>query len=150
MREHPDHHDAELLLKLYDLRREEKLRQAREWFVKEFQAQTFEEVGQRWPMGSQENAFFRMVVSYWEMAASIVNHGLIKEEFFFENTAEFFLVWERIKPIMPAARGVYKNPLQWSNLETLAGKFEKWMMTRAPEAVEAFRKRVVGTGAAKS
>ncbi len=143
MREHPDHHDAELLLKLYDLRREEKLRQAREWFVKEFHVKAFEEIGQRWPMGSPGNNFFRMVVSYWEMAASIVNHGLIKEEFFFENTAEFFLVWERIKAIVPAARGVRKNPLLWSNLETLAGKYEKWMTKHAPEAVETFRKLVV-------
>ena len=143
MREHPDHHDAELLLKLYDLRREEKLRQGREWFVKEFHVKTFEEVGQRWPMGSQGNAFFRMVVSYWEMAASIVNQGLIKEEFFFENTAEFFLVWDRIKPIIPAARASRKNPLLWSNLETLAGKYEKWMNNRAPGALEIFRKLVV-------
>jgi len=143
MREHPDHHDAELLLKLYDLRREEKLRQAREWFTKEFHVKTFEEIGQRWPMGSQENAFFRMLVSYWEMTASIVNHGLIKEEFFFENTAEFFLVWERIKSIVPAARAARRNPPLWSNLETLAGKYEKWMTNRAPGALETFRKLVV-------
>ena len=91
MREHPDHHDAELLLKLYDLRREEKLRQAREWFVKEFHVKAFEEIGQRWPAGSPGNSFFRMVVSYWEMAASIVNHGLIKEKLLFQTNAEFFL-----------------------------------------------------------
>ena len=143
MREHPDHHDAELLLKLYDLRREEKLRQAREWFVKEFHVKTLEEIGQRWPMGSEGNAFYRMVVSYWEMAASIVNHGLIKEEFFFENTAEFFIVWERVKPIVPAVRSSRKNPHLWSHLETLAGKYEKWMTNRAPGALETFRKLVV-------
>jgi hypothetical protein len=150
MREHPDHHDAELLLKLYDLRREEKLRQGREWFVKEFHAKTFEEIGQRWPMGSQGNAFYRMVVSYWEMAASIVNQGLIKEEFFFENTAEFFLVWERVKPIVPAARASRKNPLLWSNLEALAGKYEKWMNNRAPGALETFRKLVVEAAPGRS
>lgn len=143
MREHPDHHDAELLLRLYDLRREAKLRQAREWFVKEFHVKTLEEIGQRWPMGSEGNAFYRMVVSYWEMAASIVNHGLIKEEFFFENTAEFFLVWERVKSFLPAARASRKNPLLWSNLETLAGKFQKWMDNRAPGALETFRKLVI-------
>jgi len=150
MRERPDHHDAELLLRLYDLRREEKLRQGREWFVKEFHAKTFEEIGQRWPMGSQGNAFYRMVVSYWEMAASIVNQGLIKEEFFFENTAEFFLVWERVKPIVPAARASRKNPLLWSNLETLAGKYEKWMNNRAPGALETFRKLVVEAAPGRS
>ena len=150
MREHPDHHDAELLLKLYDLRREEKLRQAREWFVKEFHPKTLEEIGQRWPAGSKENAYYRMLVSYWEMAASIVNHGLIKEEFFFENTAEFFLVWERVKPLVPAVRASRKNPLLWSNLETLAGKYEKWMAHRAPGALDVFRKLVIEAPARKS
>ncbi|MFB3922906.1 MAG: hypothetical protein ACE145_14370 [Terriglobia bacterium] len=150
MREHPDHHDAELLLKLYDLRREEKLRQARKWFVKEFHPKTLEEVNDRFPMGSQENDYFRMLISYWEMAASIVNNGLIKEEFFFENTAEFFLVWERLKPIITAARTNRKNPHLWANLEALAGKYEKWMKNRAPEALDVFRKLIVGSAPPKS
>jgi hypothetical protein len=140
MREHPDHHDAELLLRLYDLRREAKLRQAREWFENEFQAKTLEDFWLRWPLGCQENAFFRMVVSYWEMVASIVNHGLIQEEFFFENTGEFWPVWEKIKHLAPALRENRKNPLLWSNLETLAGKYEKWMAKRAPEALDALRR----------
>ena len=140
MREHPDHHDAELLLRLYDLRREAKLRQAREWFENEFQAKTLEDFWLRWPLGCQENAFFRMVVSYWEMVASIVNHGLITTDFFFENTGEFWPVWERIKHLAPALREKRKNPLLWSNLETLAGKYEKWMAKRAPEALDALRR----------
>jgi hypothetical protein len=142
MREHPDHHDAELLLRLYDLRREAKLRQAREWFENEFQAKTLEDFRLRWPMGCQENAFFRMVVSYWEMVASIVNHGLIQEEFFFENTGEFWAVWEKIEHLVPALRENRKNPLVWSNLEMLAGKYEKWMAKRAPEALDAMRRRM--------
>lgn len=142
MREHPDHHDAELLLRLYDLRRETILRQAREWFQMEFQAKTLEEFGLRWPMGCQENAFFRMVVSYWEMAASIVNHGLITEAFFFENTGEFWTVWEKIKHLAPAMRENRQNPLLWSNLESLAGKYENWMAKRAPEALDALRRQI--------
>lgn len=141
MREHPDHHDAELLLRLYDLRREAKLRQARDWFQREFQAASWEEFFQRWPRGSEENTFFRMAVSYWEMAASIVNHGLIKEEFFFENTGEFWAVWEKIKQLASAVREEYKNPLMWKNLETLAGKYEQWMAKRAPDALDALRRR---------
>ena len=142
MREHPDHHDAELLLRLYDLRREAKMRQAREWFQLEFEVKTLDDFWRRWPMGCQENAFFRMVVSYWEMAASIVNHGLITEEFFFENTGEFWVVWEKIKHLAPAMRENRKNPLLWSNLESLAGKYEKWMAKRAPEALDALRRQV--------
>jgi hypothetical protein len=142
MREHPDHHDAELLLRLYDLRREAKLRQARDWFQREFRAASWEEFLQSCPRGSEKNALFRMVVSYWEMAASIVNHGLIQEGFFFENTGEFWAVWEKIKQLAPAVREEYENPLMWKNLETLAGKYEQWMAKRAPDALDALRRRI--------
>jgi hypothetical protein len=150
VREHPDHYDAELLLRLYDLRREAKLRQAREWFLREFQAKTLEEFGQLYPMGSEKNAFIRMTVSYWDMAASIVNHGLIKEEFFFENTAEFWAVWERVKHLAPAVREMYKNPFQWKSLEDLAGKYEQWMAKRAPEYLAAMRRRFQEAAAGKT
>jgi hypothetical protein len=118
------------------------MRQGREWFQMEFQAKTLEDFWLRWPMGCQENAFFRMVVSYWEMAASIVNHSLIQEEFFFENAGEFWVVWEKIKHLAPAMRENRKNPFLWSNLESLAGKYEKWMAKRAPEALDALRRQV--------
>lgn len=149
MREHPDHHDAELLLRLYEMRREEKLRQAREWFVGKFQAATFEEMVQKYPPGSQENAYLRMAASYWDMAASIVNHGLIKQEFFFENTAEFWIIWQKIKPLAPAARSAFQNPFYWKNLETLSEQYEKWMAGRAPDALEALRKRLMNRAPAK-
>jgi len=142
VREHPDHHDAELLLRLYDLRREAKLRQAREWFIREFRAKTLEDFQRQCPMGSDNHAFFRMLVGYWDMAASMVSHGLIKEEFFFENTAEFWVVWDKLKDLAPALRELSKNPFQLKNLETLAGKFEQWMATRAPQALEVLRKRL--------
>lgn len=142
MKEHPDHHDAELLLRLYDLRREEKLRQARAWFRNEFHAESPEEVMKKYPPGSQEDAFFRMVVTYWEMAGSIVNSGLIKQDFFFQNTGEFFAVWEKIKNLVPAVRERFKNPLLWKNLEQMAANYEQWMNKRAPGAIDAFRERI--------
>lgn len=142
MREPPDHYDADLLLRLYDLRREAKLRAAREWFAREFQANNMEEFSRLCPRGSENHTHFRMVVSYWDMAASIVNNRLIKEDFFFENTSEFFLVWERVKSLAPAMRENLKDPFYWSNLEKIAGRFEKWMNQRAPEGLEAFRQRI--------
>lgn len=144
MREHPDHHDAELLLRLYDLRREEKLRRAREWFTHEFRAQSQEDFAEQCPPGSEKNAFFRMVVTYWEMVGSIVNSGLIKEDFFFQNTGEFFGVWERIKPLIPTARENFKNPYLYKNLEQMAANYEEWMTKRTPGAIEAYRQRVSG------
>jgi hypothetical protein len=141
VREHPDHYDAELLLRLYDLRREAKLRQARDWLLREFQAKTLEEFAEQYPPGSEKNAFFRMTASYWDMAASIVNHGLVKEEFFFESSAEFWIVWDKVKHLAPAFREVLKNPLVWKNLETLATKYEQWIAKQAPEALDTLRKR---------
>jgi hypothetical protein len=142
VREHVDHHDAELLLRLYDLRREEKLRRAREWFTHEFQAKSMEDYLKKYPPGSEENAFSRMVVGYWEMVGSIVNSGLIKQDFFFQNTAEFFGVWEKIKHLAPATREGFKNPHLWENLELMAKNYEEWMAKRAPEAIDAFRERL--------
>jgi len=142
LREHTDHHDAELLLRLYDLRREEKLRRAREWFTHEFRAQSPEEFAQKCPPSSEANAFFRMVVTYWEMVGSIVNSGLIKQDFFFQNTGEFFGVWEKIKGLVPTTRETFKNPHLWENLELMASNYEQWMNKRAPKALEAFRQRL--------
>jgi len=145
VKEHPDNYDAELLLRLYDLRREAKLRQAREWFIREFHAETFAEFIAKCPPGSEMSAFFRMTISYWDMAASIVNHGLIKEEFFFENATEFWIIWDKVKHLAPEVREKYKNPMAWKNLETLAGQFEEWMSKRAPEALELTRQRLAGS-----
>jgi len=139
VRESPDNYDAELLLRLYELRREEKLRRAREWLAGKFEAGSLEEFNKLEP---EENALFRMAVSYWDMAASLVNHGLIKEDLFFENTGEFWLTWEKVRHLAPAFREARKNPLAWKNLETLSRKYEQWMATRAPEALEATRQRL--------
>ncbi len=142
MREHVDHHDAELLLRLYDMRREEKLRRAREWFTHEFHTQPQEEFIRNFPPGSQENAYFRMVITYGEMVGSIVNSGLIKQDFFFQNTGEFFGVWEKIKPMITAIRENFKNQLLWKNLEQMATNYEEWMNKRAPGAIGAYRERI--------
>lgn len=151
MREHADHHDAELLLRLYELRREDRLRKAREWFLRDFKVDSAEDFAERVPRGSSEHTSFRMVTSYWEMAASLVNRGLVDEDLFFENTAEFWVVWQRIKQLAPATREMFKNPHVWKNLEAASEKFEKWMSKRAPEALEAMRKMIVErAGHAKS
>lgn len=143
MRGHADHHDAELLLRLYDLRRETRLREARDWFIREFQADSPEDLFRKYPGGSSMNASYRMVSSYWDMTGSIVNQGLIKEEFFFENTTEFWIVWAKLKHIAPRMRELRKNPFLWKNLENLAERYQKWMDKRAPEALETLRQAVL-------
>jgi hypothetical protein len=67
--------DAHLLLRLYELRREEKMRTARNWFMKNFRAGTLDEFQDLCPLGTEENAYYRMVVSYWEMGGDVCRHG---------------------------------------------------------------------------
>ena len=76
---------ANLHLKLYDLRREPRLRQAREWFSDHFHPQSLDDVMKICPPGSTENAYMRQVLSYWEMVASMANRGLLDQDLFFEN-----------------------------------------------------------------
>jgi len=133
------HDEANLLLRLYELRREPRLREARSWFVANFRATTPEEMQKTCPPGSEANTSFRMVVSYWEMAAGFANRGLIDDEFFFENSGEAFIVWDRVKELVPAMRAMSKNPHAWGQLESLAKRMEVWQEKRAPGHVAALR-----------
>jgi hypothetical protein len=133
------HDQADLLLRLYEIRREPKMREARDWFVSKFHPTSMEDAQKLAPMGSLENAYMRMVTSYWDMAANMVNRGLIDESFFFETTGEQWLVWERIKSFVPQQRERSKNPHMYSNLEKHVKKLEAWRKKRAPGSVEAMR-----------
>ena len=134
------HEQANLLLRLYELRRESRLRKARAWFYSHFEADTPEELMTKYPMGSEESASFRMVISYWEMAAGLANRGLIDDEMFFENSAEGWGVWEKVKAIVPAQRTMMKNPAYLAHLENFAKRFEAWRERTAPGSLEAFRR----------
>ncbi len=114
------HDDANLLLRLYELRREDKMRAARDWFSKKFQVRTMEEMQKLCPPGSEENAYFRMITSYWDMAASFVTSGVLHEDLFIKNSFELLFVWIRVADIVPALRDAYKNPDAFGNIETLA------------------------------
>ena len=131
--------EVNLMLRLYDLRREPRLREARAWFMEHFYAAAPEEVMQKYPQGSQENTYIRMVVSYWDMVASIVNRGLINDELFFESNGEIWVVWERMRSIVPAWRAAFKNPLLFSAIEEACVRLEAWREKRAPGSTAAMR-----------
>lgn len=137
------HEQVNLMLHLYELRREPRLREAREWFVTNFHPKTAEDVAKIAPPGSKENASMRMVVSYWAMVASIANQGLLDEDLFFENSGEQWLVWDRLAPLAAHWRAAMKNPHVWESLETHAKKLEAWREKRAPGTTEAMRQMMV-------
>jgi hypothetical protein len=134
--------DANLILRLYELRRDAKLREAREWFAKHCVASSLEELMRLAPPGSQENAYMRMVASYWEMAASFVTSGVLNAELFFQNNGELLFVWERMRPVVPQFREFTKNPHAYRNLETVANAHIKWMESNGPGAYAGFQQMV--------
>lgn len=134
--------DVNLLLHLYEMRREEKLRQAREWYSANVAFETLEDMQKLCPPGTPENAQLRMVVSYWDMVASFITSGVLNRELFFQNTRELLLTYIRIEKALPALREAYKDPLAFSNLETVATEFKAWMNKRAPGSYDAFAQRV--------
>jgi hypothetical protein len=136
--------DANLILRLYELRREEKLRRAREWFGANFHAATLEDVNRIAPQGSEESAYMRMVISYWDMAASFVVSGILNQELFLKTNGECLFVWERVRLLAPAIRAMYKNPNAWGNLEAVGNAFIKQLEANGPEAYPAFQAMVHG------
>ncbi len=133
------HEQVKLMLQLYEMRREPRMREARDWYFSSFRPTSLDDMQKQAPMGSPQNASMRMVISYWEMAASIVNRGLIDEAFFFENTGEQWVVWERLRALVPALRERSKNPHQYGNLEKHVKRLEAWREKRAPGSTNAMR-----------
>jgi hypothetical protein len=120
--------DANLLLRLYELRREERMRKARAWFSKNFRASTLDEFQKLCPAGSEENASYRMVVSYWEMVSSFVTCGILHRELVMLNCSELRLVWERVSPIAPAVRQTFENQNLFKNLESVASAMDAYKL----------------------
>ncbi len=101
--------EVNLMLRLYDMRREPRLRQARAWFVENFHP------------------------------ASIVNRGLINDELFFESNGEIWVVWDRLRTIVPTWRAAFKNPRLFSNIEDTYKRLETWREKHAPGSSAAMR-----------
>lgn len=137
--------DVNLVLRLYELRREDKMREARQWFTSMFKPiSTVDEFNKACPPGSGPNAYFRMVTSYWEMVASFIAQGVLNEELFFQSGGELLLVWEKIKELTPALRQARKNARLYHNLETVANRMAAYMSGHSPESYDAFAAMVRG------
>ena len=116
----PSHADAELILKLYDLRREPEMRKARAWYVGQFWPQSADEiVAVIRAMNTPENNWFRQVGGYWSMAASFVTHGVLNEELFLEPSisGELFFTFSKIFPYLKELREKMQNPGLGASLE---------------------------------
>lgn len=108
--------DADLILKLYDLRREAVMREARNWFFT-FNPTSAQDVIDT--LLGEHSGHYRMVVSYWEMAAAMVNEGAIDEKLFNEANGEHIFVYTKIEPVIGEIRALFAQPDFLQNLETL-------------------------------
>ena len=113
-------HDAELILKLYELRREEVMRKARAFVISEFFPESFDDIKALWSDREhpERSAYFRQVVTFWDMAAALVNHGSLDAGLFFDANSEHLGVWTKIAPFIPQLREVF-GPAYLKSLETL-------------------------------
>jgi hypothetical protein len=133
---------ADLLLKLYELRREPTMRDARAWFAADFNPTTFEEVQQA--LWGPKSGQFRMVSSYWDMAASLVLNGAIDEQMFHDANGEQFVVFAKLEPFLGPYREMLGNPSAFANLEKVVMK-----TPGAKERLAATRERFRAMAAAR-
>lgn len=122
---------ADLILKLYELRREEKMREARNWMISFF-PESAEDITKAM-MNTETSAYYRMVTSYWNMVASFVNHGAIDVEMFDETHGEHIVVFSKVEPFLEELRQTSGNPKYLHNLEQL--------IIKSPEDREMLAKR---------
>lgn len=114
---------AELMLRLFEMRREPEMRRARQYVMHEFKPTTWEEV--HYLSGEEGDRWFRMATSYWEIVAGMVNRGLIDEDLFFDTQGEGLFVWLRVKDVVPEGRKHVRPTWLW-NLEQMAIRQQAW------------------------
>jgi hypothetical protein len=147
MKNQATYDDANLILRLYDLRREEKMRTARRWLGSIPPIASREQFAKLCPPGSEENAYYRMVTTYWDMAASFVVNGILNRELFYRsNNMELLVVWVKVKGVTMEMREVNKNPLTNRNIEEVAAGFIDYLNQHAPGFYDTLASNIARAG----
>ena len=142
MTQKPTYDDANLILRLYEMRREDRMRKARAWFTANCKVRSYEELVKLAPGGSDENASVRMVTSYWDLVSSFMTSGVLNKELFFQSGREMLVVWERVRDYLPSMREAYKDPSYLKHLEIIGNEFAEQFKKQDPTAYDAFLKRI--------
>ncbi|MHB8503450.1 MAG: DUF4760 domain-containing protein [Candidatus Acidiferrales bacterium] len=122
MAKKPTVDDARLILELYNLKREAEMRKARQWWLREFWPNTADEYMKvAMAMGTDENNWLRQVISYWGIAASFVENGVLNEKLFFTTAfcGELFFIFAKVRPFLKELREKTKNPELMLSIEKL-------------------------------
>lgn len=114
--------DVLAILKLYELRREDKMRAARAWYFTEFQPTSAADIAKLMVSGLEQSAYYRMITSYWDMASSFVNNGGIDEKIFNDANGEHVAVFSKLEPFITEVRELFGEANYLLHLETLVMK----------------------------
>jgi hypothetical protein len=132
----PTKADAELLLRLYEIRREPEMRKARHWFLHVFQPSDWEALKTQRMTGSEEDRYVRMVTSYWDMVSAFVMQGVLSDQLFFSTTGENVVVWNKISTWIEGLRNEMKRPTYLKNLETVVDRHLQWRQKQTEKALK--------------
>ena len=111
--------DTLAILKLYELRRDEKMRAARLWFITEFRPRSAMDIVQLLVSGADASANFRMITSYWDMAASLVLNGGIDQKLFLDANTEHIAIYSKLQPFLGELRQIISEDDYLINLDKL-------------------------------
>ncbi|HTS89747.1 MAG TPA: hypothetical protein VMG41_14740 [Gemmatimonadales bacterium] len=139
LKENPDHLDADLILKLYDLRREEVMRESRNAINRDFWPRTADEALAVLRSDHPLNRAWRQTTTYWEMVYGMGRHGIIHADFLAENNGEGLLLFARVEPYLADIRKA-SSPRAFRNTEWIATESEV-----GRTLLESFRARVAKT-----
>jgi hypothetical protein len=141
--------EAGLILKLYELRREETMRKARDWFFRDFNPESLADF--QAAMFSEHSGHLRMVLTYWDMAASLVNNGAISLEMFIDANMEHLGVFSKIEPLLSEIRAVF-SPQFLHNLEKLIDSMPngRQMTVAQRERMKGMRAQIAAAQQAKA
>ncbi|HZS48449.1 MAG TPA: hypothetical protein VFC63_25495 [Blastocatellia bacterium] len=141
-KEQPDHHDAELVLKLYDLRRENVMRASRDALNSKFFPQSYEDIKAIAKPDHPLNAAFRQVTSYWEMVFGMAKNSIVNTEYLMESSAEGLLTYAKIVPYLEQFRKDF-FPTAFQNAEWIVAHSD-----RAKYLLKSFENRLKDMAAA--
>ena len=136
------HEDADLILKLYDLRREATMREARNWLFT-FNPTSIQDVTSA--LMSEQSGYLRMVLTYWDMACALVNNGAIDEDLFNQTNGEHIFAYMKIEPVLQEMRMLFDNPDFLKNLEALVKR-----IPNIEERLPAMRERMAKVAAMRA
>ena len=114
--------DSLVILKLYEIRSEALMREARRWFFSKFAPKSGKEIVQLLRSGERESAFYRMVTSHWDVAAALVNNGGVDEKLFLDANSEHVVVFAKLQPFIAEIRETIGEPDYLAHLERLVLK----------------------------